>query len=353
MKTLINYLSDTVTLPTEEMLKAIQNAELGDDVYGQDKTVNQLEGYAANMLGMESACFMPSGTMANLASILAHCPRGSTVLVGDESDIYIYEAGGAAICGGLMYQPIKTQPDGRLLLSDLEAAFPNDVKDPQFALPALICLENTHNRCGGKVLPLKYLKEIKEFAMRRNIPVHMDGARVFNAAVYLGVEVKEIAQYVDSIQFCLSKGLSAPIGSIVVGSRKYIEEVRRIRKMLGGGMRQVGIIAAPAMVALQTMTLRLQDDHIRAKRLAVGLANIDGIEVDASEIQTNIVMFRITDPNYNWVKFLKKTEEKGIIFSEMGYGRMRAVVHRHIKESDIEHTIEIIADLLNKSSVIK
>ena len=353
MESVINYLSDTVTLPTEEMLKSIQNVELGDDVYGQDKTVNQLEESAANMLGMEAACFMPSGTMANLASILAHCPRGTAVLVGDESDIYIYEAGGAAICGGVMYQPIKTQPDGRFLLTDLEAAFPNDETDPQFALPALICLENTHNRCGGKVLPLSYLKEIKEFAMKRNIPVHMDGARVFNAAVHLGIEVKEIAQYADSLQFCLSKGLSAPIGSIVVGKHKYIEKVRRIRKMLGGGMRQVGIIAAPAIVALQTMTLRLKDDHRRAKKLATGLANITGIELDASEVQTNIVMFRVTDPNYNWIKFLKETEERGIILSEMGYGRIRAVVHRHITEKDIEYTIEIIEKLLNNSPVIK
>lgn len=353
MEQLINYLSDTVTLPTEEMLDSIQNANLGDDVYGEDKTVNQLEALAADMLGMEAACFMPSGTMANLASILAHCPRGSTVLVGDESDIYIYEAGGASVCGGIMYHPIKTQPDGRLLLSDLEAAFPIDETDPQFALPALICLENTHNRCGGKVLPLLYLREVKEFAMQKNIPIHMDGARIFNAAVNLGIDIKNITQYADSLQFCLSKGLSAPIGSMVAGKHKYIEQVRRIRKMLGGGMRQVGIIAAPAIVALQKMSLRLHEDHNRAKKLANGLANINGIELDSSEVQTNIVMFRVIDPNYDWAKFLHEAKEQGVILSEMGYGRIRAVIHRHITDEDIERTIQIIESLLKNTFLMK
>jgi threonine aldolase len=345
---LLNFLSDTVTLPTQEMMDAIQHAMLGDDVYGQDQTVNELERLAASMLGMEAACFMPSGTMANLSSIMAHCPRGSKVLVGNESDIYIYEAGGASVCGGIVYEPIPTQADGRLLLEDLERAFPVDEEDPQFALPALICLENTHNRCGGKVLPIAYLQEVKEFATERNVPVHMDGARIFNAAVALDVDVREITQYADSVQFCLSKGLSAPIGSIVAGTQSHINKARKVRKMLGGGMRQAGIAAAPGIVALQTMITRLDQDHRHAKQLADGLAKINGIELNAQEVQTNIVIFRVTDPRYTWNSFLQMAKSHGVIFSEMGYGRIRAVVHRHITSDDINRAVQLVEEMMKK-----
>ncbi|USG66587.1 low-specificity L-threonine aldolase [Brevibacillus ruminantium] len=346
---MLNFLSDTVTLPTKEMMEAIQQAVLGDDVYGQDQTVNELESLAARMLGMEAACLMPSGTMANLSSIMAHCPRGSKVLVGDESDIYIYEAGGASVCGGIVYEPIPTQADGRLLVQDLEKAFPVDEEDPQFALPALLCLENTHNRCGGKVLPIPYLQEVKEFASARKIPVHMDGARIFNASVALDMDVREITCYADSIQVCLSKGLSAPVGSIVAGSHDHLKKVRRIRKMLGGGMRQAGIIAAPGLVALHSMVKRLDEDHQHAKQLAHGLAEIDGIDLDASEVQTNIVLFRITDPRFSWSTFLETAKEYGVIFSEMGYGRIRAVVHRQISSDDINKAVQAVEKMLKDS----
>lgn len=203
---IIEMRSDTFSLPTIDMLKTIQIAELGDDVYQEDPTVIKLENKVAKILGKEAAILMPSGTMANLASILAHCPRGSKVIVSDESDIFIYEAAGAAVCGGIMYDPISTELDGSISLNSLEKSFPLDAEDPQFALPALICLENPHNRMGGKILPLTYLREIKEFANGKGVPIHMDGARLFNATVALGVDPVEITKFADSIQVCLSKG---------------------------------------------------------------------------------------------------------------------------------------------------
>lgn len=342
----MNYLSDTITLPTKEMMDSIRTAELGDDVYGEDTTVNQLEKLSAELVGMGAACFMPSGTMANLAAMLAHCPRGSKVIVGEESDIYIYEAGGASVCGGIMYEPVKTQKNGQLAINDLEDAFPVDQNDPQFALPKLICLENTHNRCGGKVLPLEYMNKVREFSLEKDVPIHLDGARLFNVATSLGVEVEEITHYVDSVQFCLSKGLSAPIGSMVAGNSEFIKKVRRIRKMLGGGMRQVGIMAAPAMIALEKMTDRLHDDHRRAKQLALELAEIPGIILNPEEVETNIVIFNVDEAKYSWQEFLTLTEEAGITFSEMGYGRIRAVTHRHITDDDIVQTIKSIKKIM-------
>lgn len=343
----MNYLSDTITKPTKTMMESIQHADLGDDVYKTDRTVNHLEGLASNIVGMEDACFMPSGTMANLTAIMAYCPRGSKVVVGDESDIYVYEAGGASVCGGIMYHPIKTQPDGTLRLCDLELAFPTDMTDPQFALPELICLENTHNRCGGKVLPLSYMKEVRDFAKSKNVPVHLDGARIFNATIAMDVDVKEVTKYVDSVQFCLSKGLSAPVGSIVAGTKEFISNVRKLRKMLGGGMRQAGILAAPAIIALETMVNRLKEDHIRAKQLALGLSDITGININPEEVQTNIVMFTLNDQYYTWDKFLSIAKEHNIVFSEMGYGRIRAVIHRHISDKDIQQTIKVIRKMMN------
>ncbi|MDQ0418697.1 threonine aldolase [Croceifilum oryzae] len=343
----IELRSDTFTLPTPEMLDAMIHAELGDDVYGEDPTVKKLEERAAEMFGKEAAILVPSGTMANLASLMAHCPRGSKVLVGDESDIYIYEAGGATVCGGIMYEPIPTQPDGRLAIDDLQKGFPNDLADPQFALPALICLENPHNRMGGRVLPLTYLAEVQAFAKERGIPVHMDGARVCNAAVALTVSVAEVAQYADSLQFCLSKGLSAPIGSIVVGDREFIQKVYRIRKMLGGGMRQAGVIAAAGYVSLNSMIKRLEDDHTHAKQLATGLDSIKGIECDVKTVDTNIVFFRVQDKRFTWQTFVEAVRQQGLYIDELGHGRIRAVTHSGITSQDINQALLIIQNVLN------
>lgn len=343
---MIELRSDTFTLPTPTMREAIAQAVLGDDVYGEDPTVARLEELAASKLGKQASCLMPSGTMANLAALLAHCPRGSKVLVGNESDIFLYEAGGASVCGGLMYEPLATRSDGCLALADIEQALAMDFQDPQFAPPALLCLENTHNRCGGTVLPLAYLDELAHFARTWHLPIHMDGARLFHAAIALGVKPEAITRHVDSVQFCLSKGLSAPIGSIVAGDAAFIAQVRRIRKMLGGGMRQAGVIAAAGIIALEQMIERLAQDHMHARLLAEGLAQLPGIQIDLPTVQTNIALFRVVEQRFTWQTFLAAAQARGLALSELGYGRIRAVVHYGITRSEIDEALTIISAIL-------
>lgn len=344
---MIEMRSDTFTLPTPEMLTAMTEAELGDDVYGEDPTVNELERRSAELTGKEGACFFPSGTMANLASVMAHAPRGTKAVVGTESDIWLYEAGGASVCGGVVYEPVPNRPDGTIALADLAAAFPADPDDPQFALPSLICLENTHNRCGGAVLPLDYLAEVRRFADERGVAVHLDGARVVNAAIAAGVEVAEITAHVDSVQFCLSKGLGAPVGSMVAGSAEFVGKVRRLRKMLGGGMRQVGLLAAAALVALDTRE-RLAEDHANARRLAEGLALIPGVEMDPDTVKTNIVIFKVTDERFTWRTFLASVHQQGLAVTEFGHGRIRAVVHNGVSAEDVTAAVGIVARVLKE-----
>jgi threonine aldolase len=326
------------------MLDAIRSAELGDDVYGEDPTVAKLERLAADRLGKEAACLMPSGTMANLAALLVHAPRGSKVIVGAESDIYLYEAAGASVCGGINYEPIANQPDGTLALDDLAAALPEDPDDPQFALAALVCLENTQNRCGGVILPEEYQAAVAEFARANGLPVHLDGARIFNAAAGLGVSAAEVARHADSVQFCLSKGLRAPIGSLLTGPADFVLAARRIRKMLGGGMRQAGLVAAAGIVALDEMTGRLADDHALARRLADGLAGFPAIEV--APPQTNIVLFRVVDERFTPGSFVAAARRRGVAVGEFGYGRIRAVTHADVGGSDIERAVEIVGHVL-------
>jgi threonine aldolase len=267
------------------------------------------------------------------------------VLVGAESDIYVYEAAGASVCGGVAYEALPNQPDGTIGLADLRRGFPDDPDDPQFALPALICLEDTQNRCGGAVLPFSYLADVRRLADERHVPIHLDGARLFNAAVADGVPAAEIARYADSIQFCLSKGLSAPIGSIVAGSGEFITEVRRVRKMLGGGMRQAGVIAAAGIVALEQVH-RLAEDHANARLLADSLADVPGIELNPAEVRTNIVFFRVTDPRYTWQSFVAILHARGLALAELGRGRLRAVTHSGVRTEDIVKAIEIIRGVL-------
>jgi threonine aldolase len=340
---MIELRSDTFTLPSQRMRAAISAAPLGNDCYGEDPTVNRLERLAAERLGTEAACLMPSGTMANLAAMMAHAPRGTKALVGAESDIYLYEAAGASVCGGICYEPIANQPDGTIALSDLAAGFPEDPDDPQFARPALICLENTQNRCGGVILPQEYQAAVAAFARSRGVPVHLDGARLFNAAAGLGLPPAAIAQYADSVQFCLSKGLRAPVGSMLAGSGEFISAARRIRKMLGGGMRQAGIIAAAGIVALQEAE-RLADDHVLARRLADLLAAIPGVEV--LPVQTNIVLFRLSEQEFSTEKFVAAARREGVALGGFGPGRIRAVTHRDVTETDIDQAAEIIGRLL-------
>lgn len=346
---MIEMRSDTFTLPTQDMLAAMTRAALGDDVYGEDPTVNQLEELAARSVGKPAACLMPSGTMANLVALLAHVPRGGKVIVGSESDIYLYEAGGASVVGGLVYEPVPTRPDGTLAPADLAAAWPPDPDDPQYAVPGLVCVENTHNRMGGQVLSEAYLEQLSGFASGRGVPVHMDGARIFNGAVASGVPAARIAGHADSVQFCLSKGLSAPIGSILAGQADFIGRARRIRKMLGGGMRQAGVIAAAGLVALTTMIDRLAADHEHAAQLAKGLADVPGIQIDPGTVTTNIVLFRVTAEGVDENAFLRAARQRGLAMGEFGHGRIRAVTHRGVSSADVSGAVAVVAEVLREA----
>lgn len=340
---MIELRSDTYTLPTPEMLDAMVTAPLGNDVYGEDPTARLLEETAAEILGKEAACLTPSGTMANLAAVMAQAARGEKLLVGNRSDLYLYEAGGVSVCGGVVFEPIATQPDGRLLLSDLEDGLPADPGNPEFAPAALVCLENPHNQCGGRVLPLDHLREVREFADRSGLRVHLDGARIFNAALALGVPAADVAACADTVQVCLSKGLSAPIGSVVAGSAETVARIRTLRKMLGGGMRQAGIVAAAGLYSLRHLTDRLADDHANARRLAEGLAGIDGIEADPESVDTNMVVFRVAPGRLGHPEFLALARKEGLALAELGRGQIRAVTHRGVDGADVERALSIIA----------
>ena len=343
--TTIDLRSDTVTLPSPAMHRAMSEAALGDDVYGEDPTVNRLEQLAAERTGKEAALFVTSGTMGNLCALLAHCGRGDEVLLGDECHIYNYEAGGASVLGGVAYHPILTSPDGTLPI-ELLANATRPAYDSHQALTKLICLENTHNRCGGVVLPLGYLAEVASFAHERGMQVHLDGARVFNAAVASGRDVREITQHVDSVQFCLSKGLSAPVGSLLCGTSDVIARARRVRKMVGGGMRQAGVIAAAGIVALDEMIDRLAEDHANARILAEGLASFPQLGLDLATVQTDIVIFDLLDERYTPASFTKALAAQGVLMGAFGGRKIRAITHYGISSSDIEQTLEAVRAVL-------
>ncbi len=342
---IIELRSDTFTLPTPEMMAAIARAPLGDDVYGEDPTVRRLEELAAERVRKEDAIFMPSGTMANLACLLAQAPRGTRVLLSDQSDIFVYEAGGASVCGGLVYEPIPTQSDGTLKLDHLAAAM-HDRDDPQFALPSVVCCEQPHNRAGGRVLPIAWLAELQAFARRESLQVHLDGARLFNAALALGVDVGVVTQYADSLQFCLSKGLSAPVGSMVAGSRALVAQVRRIRKMLGGGMRQAGVLAAAGIVALETMIDRLAEDHAHAQQFAAGLRELAGVELISDPVETNMVFFRINHPRHSTDSFLVGAAKRGVRLATLGEGRIRAALHSGVSQVQVRRALAVLGEVL-------
>lgn len=332
---LVDLRSDTVTVPTPEMRAAMQRAEVGDDGYGEDPTVNRLEAMAAERMGKEAAVFVASGTMANVAAVLAHCGRGDEVILGDESHIFWYENGGPAALGGVHVRTVANAADGTLPLDGLEAAIrPENSKFPR---TKLICLENTHNRCSGRVLTVSYSREVQALATRHGVPVHLDGARLFNAAAYLGVPVAQLAATADSVQFCFSKGLSAPVGSALCGTREFIQEARRWRQALGGGMRQAGVIAAAAIVALETMVDRLPEDHHHARLLAEGLAQVPGIAVDPAAIQTNIVIFRPTTIPSE--RFIAALAVQGVRGANYWGGLVRFVTHHGIARTDIDYAL--------------
>ncbi len=337
----IDLRSDTVTLPTPEMLEAIRHAPLGDDVYGEDPTVNRLQELAAAKLGKERALLVTSGTQGNLVSILAQTRKGEEIILEASAHTYRTEAGGLCIVGGLIPNPIPGTM-GVLDPGDVERAIraPN-VHYPE---PTLIAIENTHNAAGGTCWTPAQIQAIHEVAARHGMRVHMDGARVFNAAVALGVDVRELTRHVDSVTFCLSKGLSAPIGAVVVGDAAFIARANKWRKVLGGGLRQAGVIAAPGIVALETMVDRLREDHANARALAEGLAGIRGITVDLATVQTNIVRYDIAGLGMDASVYVAKLREQGILTSGAGT-KIRMVTHRMISREDIDTTLRAIAAL--------
>lgn len=341
----IDLRSDTVTLPTPAMRAAMAQAQVGDDVMGEDPTVNRLEEIAAARMGKEAALFVASGTMANLVALLTHCGRGDEVIVGDKAHSFINEVGGMAALGGIHPRTLPNQPDGTLCLEDIASAIRGD--NVHWPRTRLIALENTHNACNGSPLSPAYMQSVFDLAHARAICVHTDGARIFNAAVALGVPVHEFARYTDTISFCLSKGLSAPVGSLLCGTREFIAEARRHRKMVGGGMRQAGVIAAAGIVALETMVDRLADDHANAKRLAEGLADIPGIELDPERIKTNIVFFDLTGA-LTAPQLAERLARAGVLIGAAGQRRMRAVTHYGIEREDIETTLGVIRSVISE-----
>jgi threonine aldolase len=341
----IDLRSDTVTRPTQAMRVAMADAEVGDDVFGDDPTVKRLETLAAERVGKAAALFVPSGTMGNLAALLAHCQRGQEVIVGNQAHIYWYEAGGASALGGLIYHPVPTAADGTLALDDLVSAIRPSHGNPHFAPAGVVCLENTHNRMGGVVLSPHYSAAVARFAADRGLPVHLDGARIFNAAVAHWLSVTDWTAHATSVQFCLSKGLGAPIGSILAGPEDFIHRAWRIRKMLGGGMRQVGVIAAAGIIALETMVERLADDHQNARALAESLAALPGVTIDAGRVETNIVIF---EPPVQWepAAFITAAEERGVLLTAFVGRRIRAMTHADVSRADCERAVEVIATIV-------
>ena len=343
---IIDLRSDTVTLPTDEMREAMYKAELGDDVFGEDPTANRLEKMAAELMGKESGLLVASGTMGNLVSILTHCGRGEEVILGDKSHTFLNEAGGMSALGGIHPHIIPNQPDGTMRLEDIEAAIRGD--NVHFPHTRLICLENTHNRCYGAVLKSEYIDSVVAIARRHGLAAHLDGARIFNAAVALRVDVKEFTRNVDSVSFCLSKGLSAPVGSVVCGTQKFIAEARRTRKVLGGGMRQVGIIAAPGIVALEKMVDRLAEDHKNAQRLAAGIAKIPGLSINLGKVHTNIIYFDLVNKNLTADALVTKLEKRGVRFLRTGPNRLRMVTHYGISADDIDTTLAVLREVMQE-----
>ena len=344
MMRIVDLRSDTITQPTANMRKAMAAAEVGDDVFGEDPTVNRLEEMAAERLGKAAALFVASGTMGNLASQLTHCGRGDEMILGDESHIFFYEQGGSAALGGIHHRTLPNQPDGTLAIADIEDAIrPDNIHYPR---TRLIVLENTHNRCSGSYLDPGYMRSVGALARRYRLKIHVDGARIFNAAVAQGVPASDLAAEADSITFCLSKGLAAPVGSVICGDADFIAEARRTRKVLGGGMRQAGIIAAAGIVALNEMIDRLADDHANARRLAEGLANIDGLATDPQRIKTNIVLFEITRAGLTPQELTERLDAEGIRVGPKDPSQIRAVTNYQVSADDINSALSVFSRAL-------
>lgn len=341
----IDLRSDTVTQPTEAMRIAMAKADVGDDVYGEDPTVNKLQELAAGMLGKEAGLFVPSGTMGNLIAILAHCGRGDEVILGNMAHTFLYEAGGVSALGGVHSCQLPNQPDGTIRFEDIQAAIrPDDAHHP---ISRLIALENTHNRCGGVVLTAEYTRAVGELARQNGLRLHMDGARIFNAAVAAGIPARDMVDVVDSVTFCLSKALCAPVGSVLCGSQEFIGKAHRIRKQLGGGMRQAGILAAAGIVALESMIDRLAEDHERAKKLAKELSAIPGLVLEPGTPYTNMIFAGLAqDVPLSTRQVVEKLAEKGVKIGAAGRGRFRMVTHYWIDDAAVEEAAQQFRSVL-------
>ncbi|KAH8480992.1 hypothetical protein Peur_062218 [Populus x canadensis] len=344
----VDLRSDTVTKPTEAMRAAMANAEVDDDVLSYDPSALRLETEMAKVTGKEAALFVPSGTMGNLVSVLVHCNiRGSEVILGNNCHIHIYENGGISTIGGVHPRTVKNNDDGTMDIDLIEAA----IRDPRgeivFPTTRLICLENTQANCGGRCLSVEYTDKVGELAKKHGLKLHIDGARIFNASIALGVPVHRLLQAADSASVCLSKGLGAPVGSVIVGSKSFIAKARILRKTLGGGMRQVGILCAAALVALHETVLKLEDDHKKTKMLAEGLNQIKGLRLNVAAVETNIIFFDVVEgAKITAEKLCKNLEQHGILVMQESPVRIRAVLHHQISESDVQYALSCFKQAL-------
>jgi len=341
---MIDLRSDTLTHPTQSMRDAMATAEVGDDVFQEDPTVQKLETLSAEKMGKEAALFVPSGCMGNLISLLSHCGRGDEILLGDRSHISLYEVGGVAALAGVHPRPLPNKNDGTISIDLLEKGIRHsDIHCPP---TRLICLENTQNFCQGSPITPEYMTEVREIANKFGLKIHLDGARIFNAAVALGVPVAKLTEKVDSVMFCLSKGLSAPVGSLVCGSSDFIVKARKARKMVGGGMRQVGHIAAAGLIAINEQVDRLQEDHDNAKFLASQLSDLDGIEVDVTRIKTNIIFFKLTGIDGEVLLNLLEHNQIKILMTDANV--FRAVLHREVSKEQVQTVVKTFQSILGK-----
>jgi threonine aldolase len=341
---MIDLRSDTVTKPTPEMREAMARAEVGDDVLGEDPTVNRLEEMSATIMGMEAAVFVASGTMGNQASLFAHTQRGDEIITEEGAHLGLYEAGGYAVVSGLGIRRLGGRPWGALDPNEVRNAIAPD--DLHRAPTTLVCLENTHNLSSGTTITPEQTKAVADVAHERGLKLHIDGARIFNAATYLGVDVRELVRHADSVQFCFSKGLAAPVGSMVCGSRDFIRRARRARKIMGGGMRQAGVLAAACIISLETMTKRLHEDHANARLMAEELARHRGVSIDLNAVQTNIIRFGFRRDNLDGPRLAALLRERGIIIDARGGDKIRLVTHNDVSAADAQTVVQALRDIL-------
>jgi len=345
MKDFIDLRSDTVTHPTPAMRKAMAEAEVGDDVFGEDPTVNALQEKVANLLGKETAIFVPSGTMANQLAIKAHTQPGDEVILESTSHPYNFEGGASAALSGIQFYCLKGIR-GILDASQIEETIRPE--DHHFPVTKLICLENTHNRGGGSIYPIEKMAGIYRLAKSKGLLIHLDGARLWNASIATGIKPHEYAQWADSVSVCLSKGLGAPIGSLVAGSKTFIHCVHRFRKMFGGGMRQVGIIAAAGIYALDHHLERLKEDHQNAKRLALGLKECQSVSIDPEQVETNIIIFSIADTGMTAPQLAERMKRNGVLIHPIGKTQIRLVTHLDVSREDTEKALKIFEKVLSR-----